>query len=170
MSQSVSLFSPSAPSHSCILLAASGCSAPLRVHSRKNCWQVAAGKLEEVVVGIAQFRLGAGHRGIGLDEVSGRIRRAAHFAVVAVLVLGVALGAFALDEAIRQEHVLDRVEILLDGADFDQAVLFQGAVDALGRFLGLVRVGGAVVVEMPHGKRQNRRNVPATRGRSVVPA
>ena len=99
------------------------------------------------MVGVAQLRFGAGHGRIGLDEVGGRIRRTAHFAVVAVLVFRVALGAFALDEAVRQEHVLDRVVILFDGTHLDQPVGLQGAVDALGKFFGLVRVGGAVVVE-----------------------
>jgi hypothetical protein len=40
MSQSVSLFSPSLPSHSCILLAASFCSRPSpRVQRRRKDWQ-----------------------------------------------------------------------------------------------------------------------------------
>ena len=82
------------------------------------------GEFEEIMVGCAHYRLGAGHGGVGVDHVGCGVGRAAHFAVVAVLVFGVALGAFALDEAVRQEHFLDRVVILLDGALFDQAVAF----------------------------------------------
>jgi len=105
------------------------------------------GELEEVMVGIAQFRLGAGHGGIGVLEVGGRVGRTAGLAVVAVLVLGAALGTFALDEAIRQEHVLDRVVILLNGAYLDQVLDLERAVDALGERTGFVRIGRAAVVE-----------------------
>ena len=93
------------------------------------------------MVGITQFGFCSRHGREGIDEVGGRVSRAAHFAVVAVLVLGVALRTFALDEAVRQEHVLDRVVILLDGTYLDEVLGFQFAVDALREFLGLVGVG-----------------------------
>ncbi len=80
------------------------------------------GEFEEIMVGVAQFRLGTGHCGVRIDQFGRCVGRTAYFAVVAVLILGVALRAFALDEAIRQEHVLDRVVILLDGAHFDQVL------------------------------------------------
>ncbi len=58
-----------------------------------------------------------------------------------------ALGAFALDEAVRQEHLLFRVVILLDGADLDEPGGLQLAVDIVGVVAGLRGVGGVVVVE-----------------------
>jgi hypothetical protein len=95
----------------------------------------------------AQFGFGAGNGGVGFDQVGRRIGGAADFAVVAVLVLGVALGALALDEAVRQEQLLDRVVILLDGADFDQAGGAQLQVDVVGAVAGFVGMGRVIVVE-----------------------
>jgi TctA family transporter len=80
---------------------------------------------------VLEHRLGAREGRIGVDEVGGRIDGAADLAVVAVLVLGVALGALALDEAVGQEHVLLGVEELLDGARLDQAVGLEVQVDLL---------------------------------------
>jgi hypothetical protein len=123
MSQSESLFSPS-PSHSFILLAASCCRRrlPSGVLPCPAAQELdGAGRTaEEVVLGGAQHRLGAGDGRVGVLEVGGRVGGAADLAVVAVLVLGAALGAFALDEAVGQEHVLDRVVELLDGAGVDE--------------------------------------------------
>ncbi len=99
------------------------------------------------MVGAFQHRLGAGEGRIGFDQVGGGIHRAAVLAVVAVLVLGVAARAFALDEAVRQEHVLLGVEELLDGARLDQARGLQVAVDLAGEFMVLGRVRAVPVVE-----------------------
>ena len=99
------------------------------------------------MVGVAQFRLGAGHGGIRIFQVGRRIGRAANFAVVAVLILGVALRALALDETVRQEHVLERVVELFDGAHLDQSGRLEFAVDGFGVFSGFCAVGAAVVVE-----------------------
>ena len=104
-------------------------------------------QLEEEVLRVLQQRPGTGEGGVGVDEVGRRIDLAAHLAVVAVLVLGVAVGAFALDVAVGQEHVLLGVEELLDGARLDQAVGLQVAVDLLREFVVLGRIGAAPVVE-----------------------
>ena len=89
----------------------------------------------------------AGDRGIGPHQVGGGIGRAADFAGIPVLVLRPALRAFALDVAVRQEHLLHRIVELLDGTDVDQPRRLQLAVDIFrieARFVGM---GGVVVVE-----------------------
>jgi hypothetical protein len=91
--------------------------------------------------------LRAGDRRIGVLEVGRGIGRAAGFAGITVLVLGAAFGALALDEAVRQEHVLDRVVILLDRAHLDQAGGLQFGVDVFRVVARLGRVRGVVVVE-----------------------
>jgi len=59
--------------------------------------------------GMTQFRLGAGNRRERIDQVGRRIGGTAGFAVVAILILGAAFRALALDEAVRQEQLFDRV-------------------------------------------------------------
>src|SRR3546814_20926295 len=54
---------------------------------------------------------------------------AAFFTVVAVLVFGAAVRAHALDEAVGQEHVLFRVEILVDRTGGDVPSVTQLQVD-----------------------------------------
>ncbi len=148
MSQSVSLFSPSAPSHSCSLLAASGCSVPLSLRpAAQEGLAARVGELEEIVVGLAQLRPGAGDGRVRVLQFGRRVGGAAGLAVVAVLVLGAALRALALDEAVGQEHLLDRVVELLDGAHLDQAGRLELQVDVVGAGAGLVRVRRVVVVE-----------------------
>ena len=88
-----------------------------------------------------------------VDQVGGRIDRAAHFAVVAVLVFGVALGALALDVAVGQEHVLLGVEELFDGAYLNQRATLvsrdvaQVAIDLAGQLGVFGRVGAVPVVK-----------------------
>jgi hypothetical protein len=77
----------------------------------------------------------------------GLVGRAAAFAGVAVLVRRVAARAFALDVAVGQEHLLDRVEELLDRAHLDQAARLEPPVDLLRQHPVLLRVGRVVVVE-----------------------
>jgi hypothetical protein len=60
---------------------------------------------------------------------------------------GAALGAFALDEAVRQEHLLDRIVGLLDGAFGDVALVAVALVDQGREVAVLVGVGRVVVVE-----------------------
>ncbi len=108
------------------------------------------GQLEEVVRGGLAHRRGAGHHRVRVFQVGGHVGRAADFARVTVLVLGAALRALALDEAVRQEHVLDRVVELLDLALGDQVLGLQRQVDLLGELLVLLGVGAVVVVERHH--------------------
>ena len=148
MSQSVSLFSPSAPSHFLHLvrrfgLQATGFACP----AAQEALATLAGELEEVVVGVAQFRLGAGNRRIGVDQIVRSVGRATRLAVVAVLILGSALRAFALDETVGQEHLLDRVVVLLDGAFLDQPGVLQARVDGVRAFLRFRRMRAVEVVE-----------------------
>ena len=105
------------------------------------------GEAEEIVLGAADDRRAAGQGGIGVDEVSGGVDLAADLAGVAVLVLGVAVGALALDVAVRQEHFLHRIEELLDGARGHQARRLQPPVDLLRQRRVLGRMGGVPVVE-----------------------
>jgi len=99
------------------------------------------------VFGVAQFRFGAGDGGKRLDQVGRRVGGTAHLAVVAVLVLGMALRAFALDEAVGQEQLLDRVVVLLDGPHLDQAGVAQPGVNGVGALAVFRRVGAVIVVE-----------------------
>ncbi len=84
--------------------------------------------------------------------MGGRIGGAAHFAVVAVLVFGVAFRAFAFYEAVGQ-NMFFWVEKLLDGAAFDFAVGFEGAVDFLGIGFVFRRMGAVIVVIADAGNR-----------------
>ena len=102
-------------------------------------------QIEKEMLAGFQLRLGARQGGVWRDQIGRRIHGAAHFAVVAILVFGVAVGAFALDEAVGQEHALGRIEELLDGAGFDQAGGLQVFVDGL-RQLGVFGAVGAVPV------------------------
>jgi hypothetical protein len=99
------------------------------------------------VFGCAEFRFGAGDGRIRLYQVGGCIGGAAGFAVVTVLILGPALRALALDEAVRQEELFDRVVILFDGPRFDQAGGTQFQIDIVGAVAGFVGMGAVVIVE-----------------------
>ena len=81
-------------------------------------------QFEEKVFRGFQLRLGTRQGRKRVDQIGRGIDRTTHFAVVAVLVFGVALGALAFDEAVRQEHVLLWVKELLDSAHFDQRATF----------------------------------------------
>ena len=105
------------------------------------------GQLEEEVLGRLHHGLGAGQGREGVDQLGGRVHGAADFAVVAVLVLGVAARAFALDETVGQEHVLLGVEELLDGAGLNESGLFQVQINLLGQLVVFRAVGVAPVVE-----------------------
>ena len=105
------------------------------------------GQAEEVVLAAAQHRHGAAQRRVRVLQLGGVVDGAAVLARVAVLVLGAAARALALDEAVGQEHRLHRVEELLDRLHVDQLVLAQRQVDLLGQRVVLRRIGGAPVVE-----------------------
>ena len=80
-------------------------------------------------------------------SVGRQVGRAADLAGIPVLVLGVATRAFALDEAVREEHRLHRIVELLDRADVDEALFPEPVEHGLGQRPGLRRVGRIVVVE-----------------------
>jgi len=99
------------------------------------------------VLGFAQHRGRAGDGRLGILQLGGRIGGAALLAVVAVLVGAAALGTGALDEAVGQEHLLVRVEILGDRTGGDVAVFAQLQVDGARQLAILFRMGGMEVVE-----------------------
>ncbi len=105
------------------------------------------GQAEEVMLAAAQHGDGAAQRRIRVLQLGRVVDRAAVLARIAVLVLGAAARALALDEAVGQEHRLHRVEELLDRLHVDQLVLAQRQVDLLGERVVLRRIGGAPVVE-----------------------
>ncbi|EFC53437.1 hypothetical protein NEISUBOT_03440 [Neisseria subflava NJ9703] len=96
--------------------------------------------------GFAQFGFGTGYRGIRVNQFGRGIGRAANFAVVAVLVLSVAFGAFAFDEAVGQEHLFFGVEKLLDDAALNLAVGFQRAVNLFGKLFVFRGMGAVIIV------------------------
>ncbi len=102
---------------------------------------------EEVVLAAAQLGCRARQRRVRVLQLGGRVDRAAGLAGVAVLVARAAARALALDVAVGQEHALDRVVVLLDGADLDQAGALQRAVDVARQRVVLGRVGRVPVVE-----------------------
>lgn len=105
------------------------------------------GQVEEVVLGVLHHRGRTGDGGFRINQLGRAVGRAATVAVVTVLIGGLALGAGALDEAIRQEHGFFRIEQLRDGADLDFAGLFETAIDHARQLAVLVAVGRVVVVE-----------------------
>src|SRR5690554_6968398 len=76
-------------------------------------------QLEKVVGGAANFRRRTGDRRHRIDQLGGSVGGTARFAVVAVLVGSVALGAGALDKTVSEEQPLHRVVHLLDIAGGD---------------------------------------------------
>ena len=84
------------------------------------------------------YGLGAGERGVGVDQVGRRVDDAAVLAGIRVLILRVAVRTFALDVAIGQEHALHRIEELLHRLHIDEIRFPQSAIDLL-RQLGVLR-------------------------------
>ena len=147
MSQSPSALSPSPSSHSRALFATSGCSrSPERPLAQERDRRGIRQPEEEVLGGL-EHRRGAGQRRVRILEIGRRVDRAAVLARVAVLVLRPAHRALALDVAVRQEHLLHRIEELLDRARVDQARGLELAVDVLRQLDVLGRVGRMPVVE-----------------------
>ncbi len=105
------------------------------------------GQLEEVLLRRLEHGRGAGEDRERVDQFGWLVGGAADFAVVAVLVLGVAYRALALDVAVGQEHALDRIVEAVDGLGDDQAGIAQLAVDALREFDVFGRIGGIPVIE-----------------------
>ena len=123
------------------------CAALLAGVAAQEGFAARVGELEEVVLGSAQLGPGAGYGRVRVVEVGRRVGGATGLAVVAVLVGGAALRALALDEAVGQEHLLDRVVELLDGAHVDQPGRPELQVDVVGAGAGFVRVRRVVIVE-----------------------
>lgn len=105
-------------------------------------------QLEEEVLGLLEHRSGAGDRRLRILQVGGRVGGAAFFAVIAVLVLGAAFRAGALDEAVGQEHFLVRVEVLGDGASGNVPGVPQLEVDLTRKLAVLFGVGRVEIVEV----------------------
>ena len=105
-------------------------------------------QLEEIMHRGLADRGGARDGGIGIDQIRGRITGAASLAGVAILVLRMATGALALDEAIGQEHFLVRIVILLDAARLDQTPGFQPLIDDAGKLSGFFRMSRIILVEL----------------------
>ena len=104
-------------------------------------------QFEKVMFRIAQYWRCAGQCGVGTNQLGRAVHGTTHFAVVAVLVFGVALGTLAFDEAVRQKHVLFGVKKLGDDAGLDQPGGFQVAVNLLCQFVVFRSVGGVPVVK-----------------------
>ena len=104
-------------------------------------------ELEEVMFGFFGDRRHARQRRHGILQFGRRVGGAAHFTAVAVLVLGPALRALALDEPVGQEHLLDRIVRLLDHAPGDMPGIAQTCIYGIGERTVLGRVGGVVVVK-----------------------
>ena len=107
------------------------------------------GEPKEEVIRRLAHRSRAGDGRIRVLQVGRRVEDAAGFARVGVLVLRPALRAFALDVAIRQEHLLHRVVELLDRFRRDQRghAIAQPAIDVLRQLDVLRRVGRVPVIE-----------------------
>ena len=103
-------------------------------------------QVKEEVLGVTHHRRGAGNHGFRLDKLGRAVGRAAHFAVIAILVRGFTFRTGAFDEAVRQEHAFFRIVQLRDGAVFDKTVLFQTGVDQLRQLAVFVAVRGVIVV------------------------
>ena len=105
-------------------------------------------QLEEEVLGVAQHRHGAGDGRTWVLQFGGLVGGAAFLAVVAVLVLGRAFRAGALDETVGEEHALFRVEVLGHRAGSDVASVTQLEVDAGGQFAVFFGVSRVEVIEV----------------------
>ena len=84
---------------------------------------------------------------VGIFQIGRGVHRTARFTAVAVLVFRAALGAVALNEAVRQEHVLLGIKKLLDGLCCNETRISQAAVDALRQFVVLGSVGAVPIVK-----------------------
>ena len=96
-----------------------------------------------------QLGLGARQHRVRILKLGRRVRRAAVLAYIAILVLRAAFRTLALDVAIGQEHVLDRIEELLDRLGVDQVRGFEAPVNAL-RQLDIFRAVRRVPVVETH--------------------
>ena len=105
-------------------------------------------QFEKIMLGGLDHRPGAGDGGIRVDQFGRGIGAAADFAIVAVLVFGLAFGAATLDKTVGQKQAFFRVVELFDLAFGDMAVVAQAGVDQLTVMAVLCRVGGVEVVKI----------------------
>ncbi len=84
---------------------------------------------------------------IRVDEIGGRVHGAAHLARISVLILGMAVRAFALDVTVGQKHALHRVVELLDRLYVDQTGRLEPRVDVLRQAHVLRRISRMPVIE-----------------------
>ena len=105
-------------------------------------------KLEVEVFGILHDWCRAAGGALGRAELLRAVRRTAAVAAVAILVLGAALGACALNEAIRQEHLAVFAVELGRGLAGNRARSLHSRVYPLRKRLVLRRVRSIVVVEL----------------------
>lgn len=92
-------------------------------------------------------RSGTGYRRARIDQLGWAVGGATGVAVVAVLVFGLTLGAGALDESVRQEHGLFRIEQLGNSLALDITVVAQFEVDLAGQLAVLFAVGAVIIVK-----------------------
>src|SRR2546426_1103678 len=59
-----------------------------------------------------------------------------------------ALWTFALDVAVRQKHLFDRIKKLLDGFSGYLAVGLERLINATGKLAVFFRIGGVVVIKL----------------------
>src|SRR5690606_36233058 len=104
-------------------------------------------QVEEIVGGFLAHRRGPGNGRAGIEQIGGGVGGAAGFAVVAVLVVGLALGTGALDVAVGEEQVFFRVVGLGDVPGEDVAVGLYRLVDQLRVVAVLLGVGAVIIVE-----------------------
>src|SRR5262245_21240230 len=95
---------------------------------------------EKEVLGLAPDRRCAGQHRDRVDEVGGRVLRAADLAAVAVLIRRAATRTGAADVAVGQEHPGLFVERLPDRFAADMAVRDELSVDFPGELAALARV------------------------------
>ncbi|OIQ66480.1 hypothetical protein GALL_519480 [mine drainage metagenome] len=107
-------------------------------------------KFEEKMLRTFELWPGTRQGRVRVDQVSGGVDCTTTFAVVTVLIPGVALGAFAFDEAVGQEHVFCRVKKLFNGARLDQralCVVTQVKVNLACQFMVFRGIGAVPVVK-----------------------
>ena len=110
-----------------------------------------ARQIKEEMLGIAQDRRRPGQHGIRRQQIGGRICRAAHFAVVAVLVFGLTFRTRAFDKAIGQKELFFRVIELGNGFAQDMAALHQTLIH-ITRPIAIFFAMGAVILMMINQK------------------
>ena len=103
---------------------------------------------DKQVIGRAEFGRRAGQRAGRVDEIGGRVRRAALLAIVAVLILGLTLRARPFDKAIRQERARLRIVELRHGLLGDVPALAERGPDLMTEFAVRLAIGAAVVIEL----------------------